>query len=167
MTSLSAALDLAGLFDPTGIADGANAVLLASDGDYWGALQSGLSVLPFGDLAKVGKVGKDLRIIGDAIGLNNKGYLHRPYIWKWVREAVEARAPRDEFGRFKDTNEGTPINGKYDLGHVWGKEFWRLKADAEAKGLTQKEFNDLMNDPSLYQIEDPHFNRSRKHEKKD
>ena len=165
--SLSAALDLAGFFDPTGIADGANTVLLASGGDYWGAFQSGLSVLHFGDLAKVGKIGKDLRIISDAIGLNNKGYLHRPYIRKWVRDAVEARAPRDELGRFIDINEGTPISGKYDLGHVRGKEFWRLKADAEAKGLTQKEFNDLMNDPKLYQIEDPSINRSRKYEKKD
>ena len=165
--SLSAALDLAGFFDPTGIADGANTVLLASGGDYWGAFQSGLSVLPFGDLAKVGKIGKDLRIISDAIGLNNKGYLHRPYIRKWVRKTVEASSPRDEFGRFKDINEGTPISGKYDLGHVRGKEFWRLKADAEAKGLTQKEFNDFMNDPKLYQIEDPSINRSRKYEKKD
>ena len=165
--SLSAALDLAGLFDPTGIADGANAVLLASGGDYWGALQSGLSVLPFGDLAKVGKVGKDLRIIGDAIGLNNKGYLHRPYIRKWVREAAEASAPRDEFGRFIDPNTRAPINGKYDLGHTTGNEFWRWKAEAEAEGLSQKDFNDMMNDPSLYQIEDPHSNRSRKYEKKD
>ena len=31
---------------------------------------------------------------------------------------------------------------------------------------TQKKFNDLMNNPDLYQIEDPHINRSRKYEEK-
>ena len=164
--TLSAALDLAGFFDPSGIADGANAALLASEGDYWGAIQSGLSVLPLGDLAKVSKIGKDIRIIGDAISASNKGYLHRPYIRKRVREVVESKTPRDEIGRFLDANTRAPISGKYDLGHVWGKEYWRLKADAEAKGLTQKEFNELMNNPDLYQIEDPHINRSRRYEKK-
>jgi hypothetical protein len=35
---------------------------------------------------------------------------------------------------------------------------------AEAEGLTQKEFNDRMNDPDKYQLEDPSSNRSRKYE---
>ncbi|MBQ9172645.1 MAG: HNH/ENDO VII family nuclease [Bacteroidales bacterium] len=79
---------------------------------------------------------------------------------------MEAKAERDEFGRFKDANEGSPINGKYDLGHKYGEEFRKHKADAETRGLIQKEFNDLMNNPDLYQIEDPHINRSRKYEEK-
>ncbi len=165
--TLSAALDFAGLFDPTGVADGANAVLLASGGDYWGALQSGLSVLPLGDLAKAPRIGKDLRVIYNALDLKPSGYLHRPYIRKWVRDAVESKTKRDEFGRFLDVHKRTPIEGKYDLGHTHGNEFWRWKAEAEAEGLSQREFNDMMNDPSLYQIEDPHLNRSRKYEKKD
>ena len=37
---LSAALDIAGIFDPSGLADAANTVLLASRGDYFGAAQS-------------------------------------------------------------------------------------------------------------------------------
>ena len=53
------------------------------------------------------------------------------------------------------------------MGHTKGNEFWRWKVEAEAEGLSQKDFNDLMNDPKLYQIEDPHINRSRKYEKKD
>ena len=165
---LSAGLDLVGIIDPTGVADAANAALQFRGGDYWGAGASLLGVIPYvGDLAKAGKVGKDLRIIEDAIGATSKGYLHRPYIRKWVREAVEAKAPRDKFGRFLDPNTNRPINGKYDLGHTRGNEFWRWKAEAEAKGITQKEFNDMMNDPRLYQIEDMHSNRSRIHEKKD
>jgi hypothetical protein len=52
------------------------------------------------------------------------------------------------------------------LGHKYGEEFRKHKADAETRGLTQKEFNDLMNNPDLYKIEDPHINRSRKYEEK-
>lgn len=32
--------------------------------------------------------------------------------------------------------------------------------------MSQKEFNDLMNDPNLYQWENPHNNRSHKFEQK-
>ena len=41
------------------------------------------------------------------------------------------------------------------------------KAKAKSEGLTQKEFNDRMNNPDLYQIEDPHTNRSHKFELKE
>ena len=41
-----------------------------------------------------------------------------------------------------------------------------MKAEAEAKGMTQKEFNDYMNNPDFYQIEDSYNNRSHKYEKK-
>lgn len=90
--------------------------------------------------------------------------LHRPKIRKGVRETVESRAPKTADGRFIDPNTGKPIDGKYDLGHKRGSEFRRLKAQAEAEGLSQKEFNDLMNNPNLYQIEDPISNRSHKFE---
>jgi hypothetical protein len=59
-----------------------------------------------------------------------------------------------------DVRKGTP-----DLGHKPGHEFWREKQDAEAAGMTQKEFNDHMNNPSYYQWEDPSSNRSHKNEK--
>lgn len=47
-----------------------------------------------------------------------------------------------------------------------GHEFWREKKKAESEGLTQEEFNDRMNNPDLYQLEDPSSNRSHKHEEK-
>lgn len=90
--------------------------------------------------------------------------LSRPYIRKSVREEVERRAPRTEDGRFIDPNTGEPIDGKPDLGHKPGHEFWREKMKAEEEGLTQKEFNDRMNDPDLYQLEDPSSNRSHRYE---
>ena len=65
---LSAALDLAGIFDPIGVCDGANAILQAQNGDFGNAFLSVAGLIPYvGDLAKIGKVGKDYKIIQKAI----------------------------------------------------------------------------------------------------
>jgi hypothetical protein len=82
-----------------------------------------------------------------------------------VRDEVVARAPRTADGRFIDPNTGEPIDGKPHLGHKTGHEFWREKAKAEAEGLTQEQFNDRMNNPDLYQLEDAASNRSHRFEK--
>jgi hypothetical protein len=91
--------------------------------------------------------------------------LHRPYIRKWVRAEVEARAPRAPDGRPIDPNTLQPIDGTPDFGHKAGHEFWREKAKAKADGLTQAQFNDRMNNPDFYQLEDPSSNRSHRFEK--
>jgi RHS repeat-associated protein len=65
---LSAGLDIVGVVDPTGIADGLNAGLQAKNGDWLGAAISTAGIIPFiGDVAKVGKIGKDVNIIKNAI----------------------------------------------------------------------------------------------------
>jgi RHS repeat-associated protein len=65
---LSAGLDLVGIVDPTGVADGLNAGLQAKNGDWGGALISSFGLIPYvGDVAKVGKIGKDIKIIENAI----------------------------------------------------------------------------------------------------
>jgi RHS repeat-associated protein len=92
--------------------------------------------------------------------------LRRPYIRKGTRAEVDARAPRDASGRPIDPNTGAPIEGKPDLGHKPGHEFRSEKAAAEAQGLSQKEFNERMNNPDLYQLEDPSSNRSHRFERK-
>ena len=92
---------------------------------------------------------------------------HRPYIRAAVRNEVEENSPRNEEGQFLDANTNQPIEGQYDLGHKYGHEYWREAENAEQEGLSQKEFNDRMNDPDLYQIEDPSENRSHKYEMKD
>jgi len=92
------------------------------------------------------------------------GGLRRPYIRDSVRTEVEARAPRTSDGRFIDPNTRLPIEGKYDLGHKPGYEFWREKLNAHSEGLTQKQFNDRMNNPDYYQIEDPSSNRGHLYE---
>jgi hypothetical protein len=90
--------------------------------------------------------------------------LKRPYIRQSVRADVEAAAPRTTDGRPIDPNTGQPIDGTPDLGHKPGNEFWREKQSAETEGLTQQQFNDRMNDPDKYQLEDPSSNRSHKYE---
>lgn len=90
--------------------------------------------------------------------------LNRPHIRKAVRAEVEKRAEKNDKGQFLDANTGQPIEGKYDLGHKAGHEHWREAKKAEAEGLDQKEFNERMNNPDYYQIEDPHENRSHAHE---
>lgn len=90
--------------------------------------------------------------------------LHRPYIRQDVREEVERRAAKNEKGQFLDANTHEPIEGQYDLGHIAGHEHWREAEQAEKEGLTQEEFNERMNNPDFYQIEDPHENRSHVHE---
>ena len=90
--------------------------------------------------------------------------LYRPYIRASVREEVERRAQKNENGQFLDANTGKPIEGQYDLGHKAPHEHWREVEKAEAEGLTQEEFNERMNNPDYFQIEDPHENRSHAHE---
>ena len=65
---LSAGLDIVGVFDPTGVADVLGASLAAEQGDWTSALISSVGVVPYlGDVAKVGKIGKDVKIIENAI----------------------------------------------------------------------------------------------------
>ena len=61
-------LSIIGIFDPTGIADGADALISLGRGDYWGAGISALGIIPYlGDLAKVGKLPKLLKIIDKTV----------------------------------------------------------------------------------------------------
>ena len=61
---------------------------------------------------------------------------------------------------------GVPIEGKYDFGHDYGFEYWRLKAWAESRGMTQAQFNNFVNNAEFYRIEIPSYNRSHAGEMK-
>jgi RHS repeat-associated protein len=63
-----AALDIVGIFDPSGVADVAAATLEAQQGNYGSAILSGMGVFPLiGDLGKLGKVGNHMKTINNAI----------------------------------------------------------------------------------------------------
>ena len=65
---MSAGLDIVGIVDPTGVADALNAGLQWKNGDWTGAAISATSLVPFiGDVSKIGKIKKDVKIISDAI----------------------------------------------------------------------------------------------------
>ena len=158
--------------------------VIATPSNPWawaGLVGDVVDLIPF--VTGVGEVTDLLRVadgVSDAIKASDNIYdtaktidnahdaakeLHRPYIRKSTREAVESRALRNADGKFLDANDhSVVIEGKYDLGHVTGHEFWREKKMAMEKGWTQKQFNDYMNNPEFYRIEDPHLNRSHKFE---
>ena len=93
---LSAGLDLAGIVDPTGVADATNAVLQANSGEWLNAAISVAGLIPYlGDAAKVGKVKKDINIIEKAVNeikaANRIKYLRQKAVkdaWKFERELV-------------------------------------------------------------------------------
>jgi RHS repeat-associated protein len=87
---VSAGLDIVGVFDPTGIADALNAGLQGSNGQWVGAIISGLGVIPYiGDLSKVGKIRKDGKIINNAIDAVKA---------KNLKEAAEKGIPKSQLG---------------------------------------------------------------------
>ncbi len=92
--------------------------------------------------------------------------LRRPYIRKGTRAEVEANAPRTPDGRPIDPNTRQPIDGKPDIGHKTGEEYWRQKKWAEEQGMSQEAFNDFGNNADNLQLEDRSSNRSRKFEDK-
>jgi len=107
-------------------------------------------------------------------------YLRRPYVRKDTRIVVEKSGTIID-GRFYDTVDGfdesiaieggkrrkySLAEGEYHLGHKEGHEYRYYKEYAEKKGMSQKDFNDLMNNPNIYQIEVPHTNMSHTREAK-
>jgi RHS repeat-associated protein len=66
IASLHTALDIAGIFDPTGIADGFNCLLYLAEGDLEQAALSAASALPGGDVVKLRKTKKIVDALDEA-----------------------------------------------------------------------------------------------------
>lgn len=58
-----------------------------------------------------------------------------------------------------------PVQSKYDFGHVYGKEFQDLQQQAHAENWSRQRWNDAMNNPKLYEIQDIPGNRSHRYER--
>ncbi len=122
-------LSVVGIFDPTGLADGADALLSLGRKDYWGAGISALGIIPYlGDLAKIGKLPKLLKIIENVVGMaktdskfaqvvepllkNLKNALDKLPLNKlpdWAKEPVEALKTKiDDFFEAKAAISKTP-----------------------------------------------------------
>ena len=87
--------------------------------------------------------------------------LHRPYIRKGTIDAIESKYTRTADGRFIDPITNRPILPPYDIGHVPGREHWRLVTEAMERGMNQQEFNNWVNShPEWFRIENRSANQS-------
>jgi RHS repeat-associated protein len=136
------------------------------------ALDVGAVVLPvvpaFGgrmiDAAQTSNKVKKAQSVGESAQRTDN--LRRPYKRKAFREQVESVAPRTNEGLPIDPNTFKPIEQKPHFGHKYGKEHRRLVKEAESRGMSQKDFNDWVNDhPDWFQLEDPVSNMSHRFEK--
>ena len=143
---LSAGLDLVGIVDPLGVADLANAALQYKNGDYLGAGLSAIGLIPYaGDLAKVGKVGKDVNIISAAVGTLKVGGDVAPISYR----AFTRGNFRNNLIRFTGTN---PM----------GKEAHHLLPNKFAELLSNKGIN--VHDPKYGRWVDHSIHRKTAHE---
>jgi RHS repeat-associated protein len=96
----------------------------------------------------------------------NNTHLHRPYVRNWLRQQIERTTEKAPDGRFIDPDTRAPMDPPYDLGHTYGHENWREIEKAEEEGLTQRQFNDRMNNPDYYRMQNRQDNRSHRFEMK-
>ena len=180
---LSAALDIVGIVDPTGVADGLNATLQAKNNDWLGAAISATGLIPYvGDLAKAGKVKKDVKIIDTAVQalqkekklakVAKKAYsTSRP---KYAKGQVEEvwNAAKKKNGKVYDPNTGEELiwdgskKRKWDMGHKPGREYKKLHKDYMDGKISKEKFLKEVRNPDNYRPEAPSSNRSHKYEQK-
>ncbi|MBI4871986.1 MAG: HNH/ENDO VII family nuclease [Candidatus Riflebacteria bacterium] len=82
-------------------------------------------------------------------------------------DRIWQQSPRAPDGRPIDPNTRRPIDGRPDIGHRPEHEFRRERSLVEQDRLSQQEFNERMNDPHLYQLEEPLSNRCHRFEPPD
>ncbi|ELY2018477.1 hypothetical protein SL053_002405, partial [Flavobacterium psychrophilum] len=156
---VQAAVDIAGVFDPTPASDILGAKLSADSGDWWGAGASVLgAALPYaGDLAKEPKIAKGLDKISDAIDTAKKGLkIDVGDASKIERKLLDPPSKHGNAPTFKKDgssveihHEGQNPNGPFKEMH---------KNDHRGKG------NDAVNHPNKNkpsQVDRKEFNKAR------
>jgi uncharacterized protein RhaS with RHS repeats len=88
---VDAALDIGGLFDPTGAVDATAAAYHGSEGNYGSAVISGISVLPFGDVVKSLKAAKHVKTIKNAVETVKGGRKQVTKVFSTRKRALDAR----------------------------------------------------------------------------
>lgn len=87
---LVAALDIVGIFDPTGVADVAAASIEFSNGNFWSGVASAAGIIPYiGDIGKTGKIPKHVKTIENAIN-NTKA--------ENLKDAAKKVIPKSQLG---------------------------------------------------------------------
>jgi hypothetical protein len=184
-------LDAAGFVPVVGsVADGANAIYYAAEGDAANAALSAAAAVPIvGDAAaatkivvkgtkavekgvEAEKVVKDGAEATKVVEEGAKGiatYTRPSGYRSGVRDEVWGGAVEPATGRVRD-----PVTGQFmsrekpwDMGHKPGYEFRKHQQSAEARGIDRGTFLDEHNDPSHYRPELPSSNQSHKGESLD
>jgi hypothetical protein len=92
--------------------------------------------------------------------------LKRPGLWQSTKDTIRKAAKRNSDGKFLDANTGEVIEGEPVYGHIKGRENRRLILKASAKGMTQEQFTQWVNEhPEWFQLETEANNLSHKFEK--
>ena len=86
---LEAGLDIAGIFDPTGVVDGVSAAYYADKGDWGSSMISAVSILPLGDAAKLLKAKKHIKTINNAVESLSKAEQRAAKLSKVSREGKD------------------------------------------------------------------------------
>jgi RHS repeat-associated protein len=109
---VQAAIDIGGVFDPTGALDILGAGMSWRSGDYLGAIESGLgAAVPYaGDLAKIPKIAKGVKEISQAIDASKDFNQARNKAIKWLDERG-FKASEPNIGGVKAT-EGKAVGMK-------------------------------------------------------
>lgn len=98
------------------------------------------------------------------------GNLHRPYVRSFTRQGMWNNAERNqtnEKGEVVDPNTGKVLDKNAHAGHEPGMENRGFISYGEKAGMSQKELNNTVNNPGLYQPEDGKSNMGHEHEEKD
>ena len=137
---LSAGLDIVGVFDPTGISDGIGAKMAFDNGDYLSSGISALGVIPYvGDIAKVGKIGKDVRIIDNAIDALKVG---RSGKQEKLRELVsDTKLGKSDKGWIKQEMNQIDRGKRTNIRNPPGKVLAHERGREAAKGYSYKHSN--------------------------
>ncbi|MBQ8070278.1 MAG: hypothetical protein IJ202_05475, partial [Bacteroidales bacterium] len=160
---ISSALDIVGLFDQSGTADVINAQIQFDSGENFAGLMSLASAVPaFGDAAKLTRIGKDFRILNDAIAaLDSGAKLTKSLRSNMVRELERAGKlvpegmqahhvlPKKFFNKFD--NAGININDpQYG---VWMESHHHL-SKAWQYNMEWKKFFGSHKNPTIKEIEE-------------
>lgn len=83
-----------------------------------------------------------------------------------TKAKIQDAAPKTKDGDFIDPNTGqiVPAEGPFHYGHKPGHEWRCIREKAIRLGWTKQELREYVNNPDLYQIEDPTSNMSHRYE---
>ncbi len=170
---LSAGLDIVGIFDPTGISDAVGAKMAFDDGDYFSAAISAVGVIPYaGDLAKVGKIKKDINIIENAIDAvksadNAKSLLKAGRAGKQerlVELATDPKLGKADKGWIKSEMNQIERGNRKSIRNPPGKDLAHERGREAAKGYSYKNSN--LQDRDLHRRQHKYDNGGRKNKER-